>query len=112
MKTTIFSQLTKIGKNVCWLSRKLKIEEGIIAKWQRGQRPQSFALMRRVANLLLCEPSDLWRGVVTPINWERRRDAINVRLNELHYKYDAKLYADLCTQKAAASVHIYIINTR
>lgn len=106
-RTTITAQLYKQGKTHQWLADRMDVKPGTIAKWMRGVRPDNYSTMRRCADLLLCEPSDLWSEIKQPINWEHRFLVLTDRIQELDYRKDYDEFQRLCSQRAAASVHIY-----
>lgn len=106
-RTTITAQLYKQGKTHQWLADRMDVNPGTIAKWMRGVRPDNYSTMRRCADLLLCEPSDLWSEIKQPINWEHRFLVLTDRIQELDYRKDYDEFQRLCSQRAAASVHIY-----
>lgn len=105
--TTITAQLYKQGKSHQWLADRMNVTPGTIAKWMRGTRPLHLSTMRQCADLLLCEPSDLWPELRLPIDWEHRYDVLTERIQELDYRRDYNEFQRLCSQRAAASVHIY-----
>ena len=111
-KTTITAQLYKYGRNHQWLADQMGVTPGTIAKWMRGTRPLRYATMRKCADLLLCEPSDIWSEIRMPIDWEHRYAVITARLLQLDFRRDKAEYQTLCSERAAASVHIYIATQR
>ena len=111
-QTTITAQLYKQGKTHQWLADRLKVYPGTIAKWMGGGRPQTLAMMRKCADLLLCEPSDLWSEIRMPIDWEHRYEVLTARMMELDVRRDRAEFSRLCSERAAASVHIYIAHQK
>lgn len=111
-KTTITAQLYKQGKSHQWLADQVGVTTGTIARWMTNRRPQHYSTMRKVADLLLCEPGDLWPEVRIPINWEHRYQVITDRLLTLSPHQDREEFLRLCSERAAASVHIYIAQCR
>lgn len=111
-KTTITAQLYKQNKSHQWLADRMRVTIGTIGAWMRGTRPRHWSTMRKVADLLLCEPGDLWPEVRMPINWEHRYQVITDRLLELDPRQDREEFFRLCSERAAASVHIYIAQCR
>ena len=111
-KTTITAQLYKQGKSHQWLADRLGVTVGTIAKWMHGGRPQRLSMIRKCADLLLCEPSDLWPEVRMPLDWEHRYKVITARMLELDPRQDREEFLRLCSERAAASVHIYVAESR
>ncbi|MBR2201194.1 MAG: hypothetical protein IJ894_10705 [Bacteroidales bacterium] len=111
-KTTITAQLYKQNKTHQWLADRLNVTLGAVAKWMRGTRPSNYSTMRHVADLLLCEPGDLWDGIKQTINWEHRYKVITDRMLELDPRQDREEFLRLCSERAAASVHIYVAESR
>ena len=112
MTTTIRAQLYKQGKTFQWLADRLQVTAGTVAKWMRGVRPRYYSTMRKCADLLLCEPADIWPEVRQPIDWARRYEVITARLMELDTVREREEFIRLCSERAAASVHIYIANLK
>ena len=108
MKTTITAQLYKQNKTHQWLADRLGVTVGTIAKWMAGGRPLRLSMIRKCADLLLCEPSDLGPEVRMPIDWEHRYQVLTQRLKGLDYRNDYKEFQLLCSARAVASVHVYI----
>lgn len=108
--TTIPAQLYKQGKTYQWLADSMDVTPGTIARWVLGTRPQHFSMMRQCADLLLCEPSDLWPEIRMPIDWEHRYNVITDHLEHVHYK--SPEFTDLCRERAAASVHLFVSTRR
>lgn len=111
-KTTITAQLYKQNKSHKWLADRMRVTIGTIGAWMRGTRPLHWSTMRKCADLLLCEPSDLWPEVRMPIDWAHRYKVITDRLLELDPRQDREEFFRLCSERAAASVHIYIAQCR
>ena len=111
-KTTITAQLYKQNKSHQWLADRMRVTIGTIGAWMRGSRPRHWSTMRKVADLLLCEPGDLWPEVRMPIDWAHRYKVITDRLLELDPRQDREEFFRLCSERAAASVHIYIAQCR
>lgn len=111
-QTTITAQLYKQGKTLLWLADQLEVTPGTISKWMRGVRPGTLSMICRCADLLLCEPSDLWPEIRMPIDWEHRYEVLTARMMELDVRRDRAEFSRLCSERAAASVHIYIAHQK
>lgn len=106
-KTTITAQLYKQGKTHQWLADRLGITPGTLSKWMTGGRPQTLSMIRKCADLLLCEPSALWPEIRLPIDWSHRYDVLTARMMELDVRHDRAEWMRLNSERAAASVHVY-----
>lgn len=81
--------------------------DNTIVDYRMGRSRPRPAQQKIIADILCCEPEDIWPGEkALGVNYEERYESITHRIMLCNYRDDCKKFQQLCSQRAALSVKI------
>ena len=98
------------GKTLGQLARLTGISASKLGKFSSMDALPGIAEMRKIADALLMSVSDIWPGIRELRNWGYLHQLITERIGKVDY-HGAE-FAELCQERAAISVRIYISESR